>query len=57
MPAFSALPPTPDTTGDFDAMGMPAGESVQHIREIKPAAEIVEEMMREARSILRRRLA
>ncbi len=56
MPNFSALPPTPDTTGDFDAMGMPAGESVQHIRDIKPAAQIVEEMMLEARSILGRRL-
>jgi len=57
MPTFSALPPTPDTTGDFDAMGMPAGESVQHIRDIKPAAQIVADMMREARSIIVRRLA
>ncbi len=57
MPPFSALPPTPDTTGDFDAMGMPAGEGVQHIRDIKPAAEIVADLMREARSILGRSLA
>jgi enoyl-[acyl-carrier protein] reductase II len=57
MPNFSALPPTPDTTGSFDAMGMPAGESVQHIREIKPAAQIVADMMREARSIIDRKLA
>ena len=56
MPTFSALPPTPDTTGDFDAMGMPAGEGVQHIREIKPAARIVADMMHEARSIIGRRL-
>lgn len=56
MPTFSALPPTPDTTGNFDAMGMPAGESVQHIRDIKPAAEIVEDMMHEAREIIGRRL-
>jgi enoyl-[acyl-carrier protein] reductase II len=56
MPTFSALPPTPDTTGNFDAMGMPAGEGVQHIRDIKPAAEIVEDMMHEARSIIGRRL-
>jgi NAD(P)H-dependent flavin oxidoreductase YrpB (nitropropane dioxygenase family) len=56
MPTFSALPPTPDTTGDFDAMGMPAGESVQHIREIKPAAQIVADLMQEARSIIRRKL-
>jgi enoyl-[acyl-carrier protein] reductase II len=56
MPQFSALPPTPDTTGDFDAMGMPAGESVQHIRDIKPAARIVADMMAEARSLLDKRL-
>jgi len=57
MPTFSALPPTPDTTGNFDAMGMPAGEGVQHIREIQPVARIVAEMMGEARAILDRRLA
>jgi enoyl-[acyl-carrier protein] reductase II len=52
MPSFSALPPTRDTTGDFGAMGMPAGEGVHHIRDVKPAAEIVADMMAEARSIL-----
>jgi NAD(P)H-dependent flavin oxidoreductase YrpB (nitropropane dioxygenase family) len=52
MPKFSALPPTPDTTGDFEAMGMPAGESVQHIRDIRPAAEIVAGMMAEARALV-----
>lgn len=53
MPAFSATVPTPDTTGDFDAMGFPAGEdSVQKIRSIKPAAAIVADMMAEARQIL-----
>ncbi|MFL6232430.1 MAG: NAD(P)H-dependent flavin oxidoreductase [Thermoanaerobaculia bacterium] len=57
MPTFSALPPTPDTTGDFDAMGMPAGEGVQHIRDVKPAARIVADLMHEARSIITRKLA
>jgi enoyl-[acyl-carrier protein] reductase II len=57
MPTFSALPPTPDTTGSFDAMGMPTGEGAKHIRDIKPVARIVEDMMGEARSILTRRLA
>jgi NAD(P)H-dependent flavin oxidoreductase YrpB (nitropropane dioxygenase family) len=56
MPNFSALPPTPDTTGNFDAMGMPAGEGVQRIRDIKPAALIVEELMLEARLIAGRKL-
>ena len=57
MPTFSALPPTPDTTGNFDAMGMPAGEGAHEIRDVKPAARIVEEMMEEARSLLARGLA
>jgi NAD(P)H-dependent flavin oxidoreductase YrpB (nitropropane dioxygenase family) len=52
MPSFSALPPTPDTTGDFNTMGMPAGEGVQHIRDVKPAARIVADLMAEARSRL-----
>ena len=56
MPEFSALPPTPDTVGDLDAMGLPAGESVQHIRDIKPAAQIVADMMSEARALLARTL-
>jgi enoyl-[acyl-carrier protein] reductase II len=57
MPTFSALPPTPDTTGNFDAMGLPAGDGVQHIRDIKPTARIVADMMAEARSIISRSLA
>jgi NAD(P)H-dependent flavin oxidoreductase YrpB (nitropropane dioxygenase family) len=53
MPAFSAVVPTPDTAGDFAAMGFPAGEdSTQRIKSIKPAAVIVEEMMADARDIL-----
>ncbi len=57
MPTFSALPPTPDTTGDLDAMGLPAGEGVHPIRDVKPAAQIVADMMAEARSILAATLA
>jgi NAD(P)H-dependent flavin oxidoreductase YrpB (nitropropane dioxygenase family) len=56
MPTFSALPPTPDTTGNFDAMGLPAGEGVQHIHDVKPVARIIADMMHEARSIIFRRL-
>jgi NAD(P)H-dependent flavin oxidoreductase YrpB (nitropropane dioxygenase family) len=53
MPQFSAAVATPDTTGQFDRMGFPAGEdSVRKIKCIQPAAEIVEEMMAEAREIL-----
>ncbi|MGH7485543.1 MAG: nitronate monooxygenase, partial [bacterium] len=52
MPVFSALPPTPDTMGDFGAMGLPAGEGAHQIRDIKPVARIIADMMGEARSIL-----
>jgi nitronate monooxygenase len=53
MPRFSAVVPTPDTTGTFDDMGFPAGEeSVRKLKDIRPAADIVEEMMAEARDIL-----
>lgn len=52
MPKFSAILPTPDTTGDFDEMCLPAGaESVKRIRAVKPAGEIVAEMMGEAAAI------
>ena len=54
MPPFSAVVLTPDTTGEFDLMGFPAGEdSVRKIKSLKPAGEIVAEMMAEAREILR----
>jgi enoyl-[acyl-carrier protein] reductase II len=57
MPPFSAVVPTPDTTGRFDLMGFPAGEdSVRKIKDVRPAAEIIAEMMTEAREILREEL-
>jgi NAD(P)H-dependent flavin oxidoreductase YrpB (nitropropane dioxygenase family) len=57
MPPFSAVVPTPDTTGRFDLMGFPAGEdSVRKIKDVRPAAEIIAEMMAEAREILREEL-
>jgi enoyl-[acyl-carrier protein] reductase II len=48
MPKFSAMLPTPATTGDFDEMCMAAGEGVARIKSIRPAADIVTEMMEEA---------
>ena len=58
MPPFSAVVPTPDTTGAFDLMGFPAGEdSVRKIKAVKPAAEIITEMMAEAREILAEELS
>jgi enoyl-[acyl-carrier protein] reductase II len=58
MPPFSAVVPTPDTSGHFDLMGFPAGEdSVRKLETVKPAAAIVQEMMAEAGAILRDELA
>lgn len=57
MPPFSAVVPTPDTSGEFDLMGFPAGEdSVRKIKDVKPAAEIIAEMMTEAQEILQAEL-
>jgi NAD(P)H-dependent flavin oxidoreductase YrpB (nitropropane dioxygenase family) len=58
MPKFSAVVPTPDTTGDFEEMGLPAGgESASLVRDIKPASEIVAEMMGDAQRIIDARRA
>jgi nitronate monooxygenase len=57
MPKFSAFPPTPETTGDFEEMMLLGGESAGLVKEIKPAGEIVHEMMEEARRIIMERLS
>lgn len=51
---FDVILPTPDTTGDFEEMAWLAGQGVGQVRDIKPAAEIVEEMMTGAKKILTR---
>jgi NAD(P)H-dependent flavin oxidoreductase YrpB (nitropropane dioxygenase family) len=53
MPKFSAIVPTPDTVGDFEEMGMPAGAGVAAIRSIQPVAQIVASMMSDARECIR----
>jgi NAD(P)H-dependent flavin oxidoreductase YrpB (nitropropane dioxygenase family) len=57
MPKFSVVLPTPDTTGDFEEMCLAAGESAELVQEIKPAGEILHEMMNEAERIITERLA
>ncbi len=49
---FDVLLPTPDTTGDWEEMAWLAGQGVGLVTDIRPAAEIVEEMMTEAAAIL-----
>jgi enoyl-[acyl-carrier protein] reductase II len=52
MPIRSALPPTPETSGDWESMVYPAGEGVAAVRSTAPAAEIIAQMMSQAYDIL-----
>jgi hypothetical protein len=52
MPKFSAIPPGPDTTGDWDEMACPAGDGVTRIHDIRPAGQIITDMMAEAHALL-----
>jgi nitronate monooxygenase len=52
MPIRSALPPTPETSGDLESMVYPAGEGVGAVRSTAPAAEILRQMMSQAYDIL-----
>ena len=56
MPKYSAIVPTRDTTGDLEEMDMPAGaESVLEVVRVQPAAEIIAEIVSEARRLLEER--
>ena len=57
MPQFSAVLPTPDTTGEFDEMCLAAGESAGLVPDLKPAGQIVRDMMDEAKRVIAGRLA
>jgi NAD(P)H-dependent flavin oxidoreductase YrpB (nitropropane dioxygenase family) len=52
LPKFSAIVPSPETVGDFEEMGLPAEESVHAIKSIKPVAQIIADLMVEARLIV-----
>ncbi|MEM1386398.1 MAG: nitronate monooxygenase [Pseudomonadota bacterium] len=49
---FDVILPTPDTTGDFEEMAWLMGQGVGLIKDIRPAGEIIEEMMSQAADIL-----
>lgn len=50
---FDVLLPTPETTGDWEEMAWLSGQGVGLIKDIRPAAEIIAEMMDGAAEILR----
>jgi nitronate monooxygenase len=54
---FMGFPPNSDASGDIDSMDLLAGQSVGLIREVKPAGEIVSQLVEEARQIISQRLA
>jgi len=49
---FMGFPPTPDASGDLDSMDYLAGQGVGLVKEVKPAAEVVRELLDGARQIL-----
>jgi len=49
---FMGFPPTPDASGDLESMDYLAGQGVGLVKEMKPAAEVVRELLEGARHIL-----
>jgi NAD(P)H-dependent flavin oxidoreductase YrpB (nitropropane dioxygenase family) len=54
---FMGFPPNSDATGDIDSMDLLAGQSAGLVRELKPAGQIVGELVEEARQIISQRLS
>jgi NAD(P)H-dependent flavin oxidoreductase YrpB (nitropropane dioxygenase family) len=57
LPRFGGIPPARDASGDLESMDFLAGQCVGLVREIKPAAEIVREVVEQAQRVLRERVA
>jgi nitronate monooxygenase len=53
MPRYGVFPPMPGFTGDMERAALYAGESCSLINDIKPAGEIVREIVREAEEVIR----
>lgn len=49
---YQSYTPQPGTSGNVEAMSLWAGQGVSLVREVKPAAEIVDEIYRDARALL-----
>jgi NAD(P)H-dependent flavin oxidoreductase YrpB (nitropropane dioxygenase family) len=56
MQRFCGFPPTPEFTGDLDEMSLLAGESVGQTKQMMSVADIIDEMMDGAETVIRRRL-
>jgi NAD(P)H-dependent flavin oxidoreductase YrpB (nitropropane dioxygenase family) len=53
---FVSLPPNREAGGEIDSMSLLAGQGVGLVREVKPAGQIVHELVEEARQIISQRL-
>jgi NAD(P)H-dependent flavin oxidoreductase YrpB (nitropropane dioxygenase family) len=51
---YESSMPTPDLEGDIDAMALYAGQSAGLVHDVRPAAEIVQQLVREAEEALAR---
>jgi nitronate monooxygenase len=54
---FGGIPPARDASGDIESMDFLAGQSVGLVHELKPAAEIIREVVEQAKKILIARVA
>jgi nitronate monooxygenase/enoyl-[acyl-carrier protein] reductase II len=52
IPKYSAMPPLTGFAGDMEHIALYAGESCTLINEIKPAAEIVRDLVRESEEVI-----
>jgi NAD(P)H-dependent flavin oxidoreductase YrpB (nitropropane dioxygenase family) len=53
---FMGFPPNGQASGDIDSMSLLVGQGVGLVREIKPAGQIVHDLVEEARQIISQRL-
>jgi nitronate monooxygenase len=53
VPRYAVFPPMPGFSGDIERTALYAGESCTLINDIKPAAQIVRDIVREAEEVLR----
>jgi nitronate monooxygenase/enoyl-[acyl-carrier protein] reductase II len=52
VPKYGAMPPSTGFSGDMESVALYAGESCSLIHDIKPAAQIVQDVMREAEEVI-----
>lgn len=53
---FTSFPPSAEASGEIEAMALPAGQGVGSINEVKPAAEVVRNLVADATILIQQRL-